>query len=85
MCNCLTICRLPDIETDGRWPRPEHSPACEDYKTEKFVCVSYGGQWCLMEPDEAKTFIAESGDEYKTEEIFLTRDQFEALPEFDGF
>lgn len=86
MCNCATVCRIPDIETDnGRWPMPRHAPMCEDYKTERFVRVMYDGSWCVMEPDDAEDMIAESGEEYQTEDVFLTRDQFERMPEFQGF
>lgn len=86
MCNCLTMCRIPDIETDnGRWPMPRHSPACEDYKPERFVRVAHGGSGCVMEPDGVADMIADGGEEYETEDVFLTRDQYDALPEFDGF
>ena len=86
MCNCLTMCRIPDIETNnGRWPIPKHSPACEDYKTERFVRAVYDGSWCVMEPDDAADMIVDSGEEYQTEDVFLTRDQYDALPEFSGF
>ena len=89
MCNCQTACRIPDIETDNsRWPVPRHAPMCEDYKTERFVRLVYDGSWCVMEPDDAKDMIADGiaeGEEYQAEDVFLTRDQFGALPEFSGF
>lgn len=88
MCNCATVCRVPDVETsDGRWPMPAHSPACEDFKQERFVRLKYDGSWCVMEPDDAQDTIGDApiGVEYEVEDVFLTRDQFEALPEFAGF
>ena len=85
MCNCVTMCRVPDIETDdGRWPMPRHAPRCEDYREERFVRVTYDGSWCILEPSDAEDMIADGGD-YKTEDVYLTRDQFDALPEFTGF
>lgn len=53
-------------------------------KIERFVRVSYDGSWCVMEPKEALEMVKDS-DEYKTMNVFMTRDQFNALPEFTGF
>ncbi|MDP3219197.1 MAG: hypothetical protein Q8S73_34180 [Deltaproteobacteria bacterium] len=49
--------------------------------------LKYDGSWCLMEPDDANDTIDDApGDVvYETEDVFLTRDQFERLPEFAGF
>ena len=86
MCNCSTVCRLLDIETsNGRWPMPRHAPMCDDYKTERFVRLIYDGSWCVMTPDDAADTIKESADTYHTEDVHLTQDQFDALPEFSGF
>jgi len=38
-----------------------------------------------MEPREAASILAESDDEYAVTTVMLTRDQFEHLPEFEGF
>ena len=86
MCNCIAVCRLPDIETNnGQWTMPRHAPMCEDYKIERFVRLIYDGNWCVMTPDDAADTIADSNDEYQIEDVFLTPDQFDALPEFSGF
>lgn len=86
MCNCMRICRLPDIETsNGRWPLPEHAPVCEDYRLEEFIVVEYDGSRCVMEPKEAQEMVADSSEEYAVSTVWITRDQFENMSEFDGF
>lgn len=86
MCNCGTWARLPYIGTyDGKYPPPLHHPDCEDYKAERFVRVMYDGSWCVMEPDDAADMTADSEGGYQTEDVFITRDQFERMPEFNGF
>lgn len=86
MCNCATMCRIPDIEAEnGRWPIPRHAPFCNEYKEERFVRQTYDGAWCILEPGDAEDMVANSSEEYQTEDVFLTRDQFDALPEFSGF
>lgn len=91
MCNCLTMVRIPDIETEnGKYPIPVHAPACEDFKQEEFTRLEYDGTICIMEPHEAKAMIAdeycsEDGVVYDESTVLLTRDQFENLSEFHGF
>jgi hypothetical protein len=86
MCNCGTWARLPHQGThDYKYPPPDHHPDCEDFKTERFLRVEYDGSWCVMEPMEASDLIGSGNGEYTTEQVFLTRDQFEKLPEFAGF
>ena len=88
MCNCKTMCWEPDVITqDGRYPLPEHHPNCEDYKTEKFVRVLYDDTPCVMEPLDAEDFIkdADGNEQYILEDIYITRDQYENMPEFQGF
>ena len=38
-----------------------------------------------MEPHEAKEMIEDSEEAYAVSEVMLTRDQFERMPEFQGF
>jgi len=87
MCNCGTWARIPSQGThDGKYPPPEHHPDCEDYKAERFVRVIHHGSSCTMEPHEVDGFIEDgSGGEYKFEDVFLTRYQFNQMHEFNGF
>lgn len=85
-CTCSAVCRIPDIETEnGRWPMPHHSPMCDEHTKEMFVRVELDGSWCVMEPCEAHEMVSDTSEEYKTEYVYLTRDQFNSLPEFEGF
>lgn len=51
--------------------------------------VSYScntlGAAVIMEPAEAEAMQRDSDEDYKLSDIFLTRDQFRAMPEFAGF
>jgi len=83
--------RTPELGThDGKYQTPLHHPACEDYKTERFVRIGFDGQWLIVEPDdevEYKELAELEGTlaDHTFDDVYLTRDQFEALPEFDGF
>ncbi len=80
MCNCLTWCRVP---TD-KYPMSNHHPNCEDYVAEEFARVEHDGTACVVELHEAFDLMGE-GDQYTITSVWLTRDQFERLPEFAGF
>ena len=78
--------RLPDVETQsGKYPMPEHAVSCEDYKQECFVRLKHYRGTCLMEVNEASDLQDFGGVIYQTEDVFLTRDQFNNIPEFSGF
>ena len=86
MCNCRSMVRIPDIETqNGKYPMPEHAPNCEDYKLEAFAKVTYDGISCIMEINEASRMVFESEELYELTNVYLTRDQFENMEEFSGF
>lgn len=86
MCNCRTWCRVPDAEPGGgKYPLSDHHPNCEDYKTEPFTRLEHDGTTCVMEPREAEAMLAESDEQYTVTTVMLTRDQFERMPEFNGF
>ena len=86
-CNCMSRCRVSMFVTvDGReYPVPTHFPDCETYQPERFVRVELDGTAAVMEPAEAEAMQADSQEDYKLSDIFLTRDQFNAIPEFAGF
>ena len=54
---------------------------------ERFVCISHDGTPCVMEPHEAEEMLreAELAHEYEVSDVWLTRDQFEKLAEFEGW
>lgn len=77
-CNCKTWARIP---TDNL-PMSEHNPRCEHYKLERFLKVTFEGNYLIIESHDAHDYNDEG---MVHEDIFMTRDQFERLPEFDGF
>lgn len=86
MCNCRTMVRLPDIETqDGRYPMPEHAPNCEDFKLHTFARVTLDGVSCVMKKEEAQRMTFDDDSEYEITDIFLTQDQFDNMEDFGGF
>ena len=85
MCNCGAWARTPDQGTHGgKYPPPNHHQGCEDYKVEKFLRVAYDGTYCVIAPGDLVDLMGED-DGYEVNEVFITRDQFERMPEFDGF
>lgn len=87
MCECASWRWIPDLITDnGRWPLPDHHPSCKEYKTEKYVRITFDSSYCVVNPIDAKEFADEDEHgEYEFADIDLTKDQFEKLPEFQGF
>lgn len=87
MCICKqnNWCRTWDETQNGQYPYSEHAPGCDEYKTEKFIVLEYGGTRCVIEPHEAKSIIDDSDEAYAVSEVMLTRDQYERMPEFQGF
>lgn len=77
-CKCKTWARVP---TD-KLPMSEHAKGCELYKEERFVKVKFEGGSFIIEPHHASDYADEG---MTTENVFMTRDQFERLPEFEGF
>lgn len=71
------------MENEGRnIPLSRHHHTCELYKTEKFYRVTVDGTSAYFDSwDES----LDEDDEAAIEEVYLTRDQFENMPEFMGF
>ena len=90
-CNCVNARRIPDIETEnGRWPMPDHLESCPQYKRIRYVRVKFDSSWFVMDAGDEADYRKDINlygdpDEYKYENIYLTKDQFEKLPEFQGF
>lgn len=78
-CPCISWVRIPD---GSNLPMSQHHPACDKYVLEGFVRVSVDSVHCIVEPWEAEEF---SDPEYEKTPVKMTRDQFENLPEFNGF
>ena len=85
LCVCRTWCRTWEETLDGKYPLSNHAPGCPAYKQEEFTVLEYDGTRCVMEPHEAKAMIEESDEEYIVSTVMLTRDQFNKMPEFEGF
>lgn len=86
MCNCMTLARTPEMtDHGGKYPPANHHPSCEDFRLDPFVRVEHDGSWCVMEPAELDAFVQGCETGYKVETVMLTRDQFENIPEFNGF
>ena len=74
------------VSIDGReYPASTHFTDCEKYQPEHYVRVELDGTSAVMEPVEAEAMQRDSHEDYKLSDIFLTRDQFNAIPEFAGF
>lgn len=85
-CNCRTFVRDAQVENKGqKLPMSKHHPNCNDYKLEAFAKVIHDGTSCIMEINEAVAMVFESEEVYEMCNFYLTRDQFERLPEFEGF
>jgi hypothetical protein len=89
MCNCRGWCRTFQTPIELEFGPSEHHPDCEDFKLVKFTRVTFDDSYCIMEPAEALAMVAdECGDEdggYMLMDVWMTQDQFERLPEFNGF
>lgn len=85
MCNCLNWCRVPTDDNGGKYPLSFHHPNCKDFRQEPFVRMEFDGAVCVMEPREADAMLADSEEEYTVSSVMLTRDQFDRLPDFNGF
>lgn len=86
-CTCMTRCRVSMFVTIGgrEYPASTHFPDCGKYQPERFVRVELDGTAAVMEPAESEAMVRDSQEDYKLSDIFLTRDQFNAIPEFAGF
>ena len=81
---CAHHCRTW-TETD-RWrlPPSEHSPGCEHYKPERFAALDWGGAVCVTEWGGQDEYLGDPDERPNVSEIWITRDQFERLGEFQG-
>ena len=92
MCKCKenNWCRTWEETLGGKYPYSEHAPGCDEYRQEEFTVLEYDGTRCVVELREASAILAdencsEDGVDYNVSTVLLTRDQFERMPEFEGF
>lgn len=50
-----------------------------------YVRVSHDGSSCVMEGQEAEALLKEEPGVYDTTEVWMTRAEFGALPDFSGW
>lgn len=84
-CNCRSWCRDWSETLGGKYPPSNHAPGCILHKKEPFTILEHDGTRCVMEPHEAELLMGNEPGEYLARSILLTRDQFERIPEFQGF
>ena len=87
-CTCASACHPEGLwQTIGghQFQAPMHLESCAHFKRERFVRVEFEGDWMIMEPREAESMQSDSEYTYTKTDVFLTRDQFAALPEHVGF
>lgn len=86
-CPCLTWERLWEETQGGKYPPSEHHPRCEQFKPLPFVSLELDGVACIFSPGDAEQFLADADDasEYTIKNLQLTQDQYEAMPEFEGY
>lgn len=85
-CNCRTMVRIPDVETDdGKYPMPDHHRNCNIYKLERFVKISTDKVSFIVEPAQVQEITNNIDSKFVLTDVFLTQDQFDNLKEFSGF
>ena len=85
MCNCKNMVRTGEETHGGKYPPSEHAHGCVDFRQVEFLRVEHDGSFCIMEPGDAEDMMADGDTEYNVSAVLLTQDQFEKLPEFQGF
>lgn len=52
----------------------------------RYVRVIHDGTTCVVPPGDVADMVdSERPDDYRTEDVYLSKEEFDALPEFDGF
>lgn len=51
----------------------------------RFVKLSYNGSYCIFPPDEIPEWPEDDDAVPTMEDIWLTQDEYDALPEFGGW
>jgi hypothetical protein len=87
---CADHCRDWRETKNGKYPPSDHSPGCVNYKLIKLHCLKINKDWLIDIPKNIKEIVKDFDNafediDYTVEEIYLTQDQFDKLPEAKGF
>lgn len=85
MCDCQQMVRTFEETQGGKFPPSNHAPSCQDYKLNRYLRLVIDNSAAIFEEQEGLAIINDSEDEYEVSEVMLTVDQFERLPEFEGW
>lgn len=90
-CICRDWCRSDlggQVINGHRYPGPDHADGCPAQKREPFTVLEYDGARVTMEPHVAAEMVSDGAKgniTYSQQTVYLTRDQFERMEEFQGF
>lgn len=57
-----------------------------DNKLERFIKLEHDGTYCIVEPRDAEMILADDNETpYDVSNVYMTREDFLNLPEFEGF
>jgi hypothetical protein len=53
----------------------------------RYVRIAYDGSWCICKPGDVEAMVgdADESHRYITEDVYLSAQEYEALPEFEGW
>jgi hypothetical protein len=53
---------------------------------ERYVRIGYDGSWCVCKPSEVADMTADAEPgKYELRDVFYSRQEIEAMPEFEGW
>lgn len=88
MCECIENNWVREWQEtlNGKYPASVHHPLCNEYTEFRYVRISLDGQGTplIIDPKELST-MEFGDDEYRITDVYLTKDQFDKLPVFQGF
>lgn len=87
-CICRSWVRddLGGVTINGHsYPGPTHADGCPAQKRIAFTVLELDGARCVMQPHEAQALLDDEPGAYTASTVLLTQDQFERMPEFQGF
>ena len=85
MGNCLQMARDLSETCGGKFPASDHAPGCEDFKQLEFSRIETEAGSCILFPYSVDEFLSNLDGDFTVTGVMLTQDQFDKLPEVDGF
>jgi len=88
---CINHCRDWRETQGGKFKPSQHAPSCENYKPERFAKLIYdelGSFICEINQVNDYLVVDRENGEHNAiliTDVYLTRDQFEKLADFQGF